>query len=95
MRKVPPVNELLKSNKLKVMGIFGPNTQTVAITQAANGGKATAEISANVPLWEIIIICGVMIVMFDVVKRMLRRSAVNFFDKQVQRARTVEALNVV
>ncbi len=55
MRDHPPSD--VHSEIILEMGLFGSDIQTVAITQAANGGKSTAEISTNIPLWEIIIIC--------------------------------------
>jgi len=75
------------------MGLFGTQTQTVAITQAANGGKSIAEIEHPIPLWEIVIICVITIVMLYIMKRLCQRSAENFLTQHIQRARTLEGLN--
>jgi hypothetical protein len=66
MKKIPPIDEKRKPN----MGLFDKNTQTIAITQAAGGQSATAEVVTPVPLWEIIIICVTLIVVLEFLKKM-------------------------
>lgn len=78
--------ELEKSLKFK-MGFFGSDVQTVAVNQAADG-KATADISVNAPLWEVILIGTLVSIIIYVMctcgSKLLRKKVEKTIQKAVQ-----------
>jgi hypothetical protein len=69
---------------LKRMGIFGANTQTIAISQAANG-KSTADVEINVPVWEVILIAFIVSTIVYFLCNCITSGAKKQFEKSVQR----------
>jgi len=75
------------------MGLFGTNTQTVAITQTANGGQSTADVSVNIPLWEVIFVCCVVFIMMNLLQIVLKNCLDKYVQRRIVTARTLEDLN--
>jgi hypothetical protein len=75
---VPQIDEnFAKTLKRYKMGLFGSDIHTVAVNQAADG-KATANITTNVPVWEIIIISAlvptIIYISYKWIKNVLKKS---------------------
>jgi hypothetical protein len=68
----------VKYGNIHEMGLFGSDVQNIAISTSA-AGKATADISLPIPVWEIIIIAAIVVIILLILKSFLK----NYFEKQV------------
>jgi flagellar biosynthesis/type III secretory pathway M-ring protein FliF/YscJ len=100
MRKSPPVDETKKNNVLnninrEKMGFFGSESQTIQINQAANGSAATADVNVSLPLWEVVIICVVVMMVFLILRKVCRHYVRKGIEKQMEKIKSNDALELV
>jgi hypothetical protein len=91
MKKYPPPKPVNKNFHLpaykrlpRIMGIFGSDTQTIAISQAANG-KATADVNINIPVWEVVLIATIVSMIVHIMCNCFTRGMKKQFEKNVQK----------
>jgi hypothetical protein len=66
------------------MGIFGANTQTIAISQAANG-KSSADVEINIPVWEVAVIALIVSIIVHFLCNCATSYTKKAFEKQIQK----------
>jgi hypothetical protein len=69
------------------MGLFGTDTQNIAIS--TNAGKSSAEIQLPIPFWEIVIIAVIVMLIILISKNMFK----NYFEKQVSRQAKIAVIS--
>jgi hypothetical protein len=67
------------------MGWFTPDVQTISVNQAADG-KATAEVSTSIPVWEMMVIATIIPTMMYVVWTCVRKSIKRKLEQEIIRA---------
>jgi hypothetical protein len=76
--------KLLCVKKCIKMGLFSDTQQTVVVAQTANG-KATAEISVPLPLWEIILITIIVSVIIFTLCSSIKKKFGKYVSKQANK----------
>jgi hypothetical protein len=97
MKGYPPSEEYKVDSveDLKTMGIFGKDVQQITVNQAANGSSATAEVEVKIPLWEVVLVCTLTAIVVFALYRACQKGLKSVVAQQIQRARTMEALNEI
>jgi hypothetical protein len=90
----PPTDSEIPRNTNNMGGWFGSSSTNVVVSNAANG-KAEAKVDIPVPLWEIVVICIVVVLGVYIAKKMCKHYANQYCDERIQRARTLERLDNV
>jgi hypothetical protein len=72
-------------------GWFGSSSTNVVVSNAANG-KAEAKVEIPVPIWEIVLICAIVVCGFYVAKRACGHYINKYTDTRINSARTMERL---
>ena len=94
MKKWPPIELEIIRNTSSMGGWFGSSSTNVVVSNAANG-KAEAKIDIPIPLWEIVVICIIVVLSFHIAKKLCRHYTNKHFDQRIQRAKTLERLDDV
>jgi hypothetical protein len=77
----------LKTNLNRMGGWFGSSSTNAVVSSAANG-KAEAKVKIPVPIWEIVLICVIVVIGFYVAKRACEHYTNKYTDARITRART-------
>jgi hypothetical protein len=94
MKKWPPSDSERHENNRDMGGWFGSSSTNVVVSNAANG-KAEAKVDIPVPLWEIVIVCILVVLGFHFAKRVCIHYTSKYCDQRIQRAKTLEQLENV
>jgi hypothetical protein len=69
------------------MGLFGSDTQNIAVSQSA--GQTTASVELPIPFWEIVIIVFVVVTSMLIIKNCLK----NYFLQQVNKQARIAVIS--